>query len=70
MLGMKQELITEAQLVKILPGLEAAHTLPTFVILLETRFAHYIEWGNFFNIITAKSKFDGLAVFFHWKVYQ
>jgi len=40
------------------------------VILLETRFAHYIEWGNFFNIITAKSKFDGLAVFFHWKVYQ
>jgi hypothetical protein len=59
-----------AQPVKILPAREATHTLPTFVILLETRYVHYIEWGNFFNIITAKSKVAGLAVFFPWKVYR
>ena len=44
--GMQRAWRMAAQLVKILPGLEAAHTLPTFVILLETKFAHYIEWGS------------------------
>ena len=55
--GMQQVWRMAAQLVKILPGREAAHTLPTFVILLETKFAHYIVWGSPLDWTTAKPSF-------------